>query len=102
MNLTHSAQTSHLIIHQLRDSPVVFPLLGSEVLIGRLDTVDISLDSTKVSRVHAKVIRDKQAYMVVDLESTFGTQVNKKPIDRHYLKDGDVIRIDTIELEYRE
>ena len=102
MNLNHSAQKSHLIIHHLKHSPVVFPLVGKEVLIGRLDTGDISLNSTKVSRVHAKVIRDKEAHMIVDLDSTLGTQVNQQPIGRHYLKDGDVIRIDTIELEYRE
>ena len=102
MNLIHSAEASHLVIHQLKHSPVFFPLLGSEVLIGRLDTVDISLDSAKVSRLHAKIVREEAAYMIVDLESTLGTLVNKNPIDRHYLKDGDVIRIATIELEYRE
>ena len=102
MHLIHSTETTHLVIHQLEHPPVFFPLLGNEVLIGRLDTVDISLDSAKVSRVHAKIVRKKAAYMIVDLESTVGTLVNKKPIDRHYLKDGDIIRIATIELEYRE
>lgn len=102
MHLTESPETAHLVIHQTKSSRVFFPLVRNEVLIGRLDTLDISLDSVKVSRVHAKIVREKAAYVIVDLESTLGTLVNKNPIDRHYLKDGDVIRIATIELEYRE
>ena len=46
-----------------------------------------------VSRYHAEVRRVQGGYELVDLDSTVGTSVNGKRIDRVILQPGDVISV---------
>ena len=94
--------SNRLIIRSGSAEDVVFPLIVDEVLIGRLDSVDLVIDQTSVSRVHAKVVREGSVCVVMDLRSTLGTRVNGVSIERHQLMDGDVIQIGKTSLEYRE
>jgi len=91
-----------LLLNQADGATVTFPLLVAEILIGRLDNVDLVLDDPAVSRVHAKIVRDERGYTLVDLESTTGTQVNGEYISRHVLCDGDIIEFASVRIEYRE
>lgn len=91
-----------LVINSAQAEDVVFPLIVDEVLIGRLDSVDLIIDETGVSRVHAKVVREKNLCVVMDLRSKTGTRVNGKQIERHELMDGDVIEIGKTSLKYCE
>lgn len=93
------------------EEPVTFPLLSPEILIGRLDSVDLVLEDPAVSRVHAKIVKEAGAWILVDLESSTGTLVNGEPIGalendsqgvRHELRSGDVIEIGSVRMEYRE
>ena len=93
---------NRLVISSPQADEVVFPLIVDEVLIGRLDSVDLVIDEVGVSRVHAKVVREKNLCVVMDLRSTTGTRVNGEVVDRHELMDGDVIAIGKTSLEYRE
>ena len=93
---------SKLMLTSANGAAVTFPLLGAEILIGRLDSVDLILDDPAVSRVHAKIVKDQGADVLVDLESSTGTAVNGEVIKRHILRDGDVIEIANSRLEYRE
>ena len=63
------------------------------IRIGRLDDCDLILDNPYVSRCHAEIVREGDAYSIRDLDSTSGTFVNDQRTQGHRLKDGDLIRL---------
>jgi pSer/pThr/pTyr-binding forkhead associated (FHA) protein len=74
--------------------------IGSVVTIGRLPDNTVIIENPAVSGHHARVIRDGDAVILEDLESTNGTFVNEKHVTRHTLKDGDVILVGKHKLLY--
>lgn len=75
--------------------------LDKEVMtIGRKDDNDICIDNLAVSGHHAKLLTLFDDSFLEDLDSTNGTLVNGKPIDKHPLHNGDVITIGKHELRY--
>jgi len=64
-----------------------------EITIGRSDANDIRIDNLGVSKHHARLLREKQAYLLEDLASTNGTFVNNQKITRVELQNNDVITI---------
>jgi len=91
-----------LMIQQSVRKKLVYPLISNEVLIGRLDFLDLVIDDPEVSRVHAKMVFDEPRWILYDLESKGGTEVNGEPVCSHDLSDGDIISIGSTRLEYRE
>ncbi|MBI2169868.1 MAG: DUF3662 domain-containing protein [Actinobacteria bacterium] len=72
-------------------------LAGQTLLIGRVDECGVKLDDTKVSRRHAEIRPGADAYRLIDLGSTNGTEVNGRSVTDHELQDGDRIRVgDTV------
>ena len=65
----------------------------SEITIGRDPENDIQIDSLAVSRVHARIIRGSNYYLIEDLNSTNSTFVNGKKISKKYLMENDEITI---------
>lgn len=66
------------------------------VHIGRDPTSDVPLDDKLVSRKHARIWREGQAYFLEDLDSTQGTLLNDKkvkPGDAQLLRNGDVLKL---------
>ena len=62
--------------------------------IGRSEECDISFpDDGSLSRVHARLDRDGDDWMLVDLGSTNGTFVNGERINEVRLQPGDVIEL---------
>ena len=94
--------SNRLVISSTATDDVVFPLIVDEVLIGRLDSVDLVIDESGVSRVHAKVVREGSLCVVMDLRSKTGTRVNGHLVERHELSNGDVIEIGKTSLKYCE
>jgi ABC transport system ATP-binding/permease protein len=70
-----------------------FPLVASEVLIGRRADSDVVLENQHVSRHHAKLLKTADGYLIKDLESTYGTFVNESRIKTQLLKHGDTISL---------
>jgi len=65
-----------------------------EMYIGRHADCDIVLDDRKVSRQHARIVRDQRGYTLTDLKSKNGTFVNGEPISgERRLEDGDDVQI---------
>lgn len=65
---------------------------GSGIRIGRETTMcEIVLENPKVSRLHAEVVEVEGRVLLIDRNSSNGTYVNDRRIDRHYLHDGDII-----------
>lgn len=82
------------------DSPERTPLQSLPFTIGRIDTADLQIDSTRVSREHAVIIKEGDEYRVRDLGSTNGTFVNGQRIQECTLNDGDVLIIADSEFTY--
>ena len=68
-------------------------LRGARTTIGRSSDCDVVLADPNVSRRHAEVRREGDAYIVVDLGSTNGTEVNGQRVDETSLMHGDVIGV---------
>ena len=64
-----------------------------EIIIGRDLGNDVQIDNIAVSREHAKIIRGPNYYLIEDLNSTNGTFVNGKKINKKYLMENDEISI---------
>ena len=64
-----------------------------EIIIGRDSGNDIQIDNEAVSREHARIIRGSNYYLIEDLNSTNGTFVNGKMINKKFLKEEDEILI---------
>ena len=69
-----------------------FPL-GKRTLLGRSKDADIAVTGDGVSRLHAVILEDQYGYLLEDIQSSNGTFVNGRPVDRVRLHDGDEIRI---------
>jgi hypothetical protein len=79
-----------------------WPLSKESVILGRLDTCDVVIGDSGVSRRHAEIRREGDEWVVVDLGSTNGTEVNGKRLNRHRLTHGDRIIIGETTLEFRK
>ena len=64
-----------------------------EIIIGRDSGNDIQIDNIAVSREHARIIRGPNYYLIEDLNSSNGTFVNGKIINKKFLKAEDEILI---------
>jgi EAL domain-containing protein (putative c-di-GMP-specific phosphodiesterase class I) len=73
--------------------PSCIPLERFPFTIGRKETVDLQIDSSRVSREHAQIIKENGAFRIVDLKSTNGTFVNGAKIRNSPLCDGDMFAI---------
>ncbi len=78
-----------------------FPLSGQELSIGRAEQSDITLADPGVSRNHARVVREGDDFIVEDLRSTNGTEVNGQLVRRRRLADGDVVKLASSTLQFR-
>jgi hypothetical protein len=75
----------------------VFPLLDSELLVGRAPECTISIPDGSVSSKHARVTRSPEGFILEDLRSRNGTFVNGEKVDKpRLLADGDVVRFGKI------
>jgi Protein of unknown function (DUF3662)/FHA domain len=78
-----------------------WPLAAPELTIGRAEQSDIPLADPGVSRNHARVVREGDDFIVEDLRSTNGTEVNGQPIRRRRLANGDLLKLASSTLQFR-
>lgn len=72
-----------------------------QIYLGRKVTNDFVLDDESASRVHAYISYERHRHILYDAGSLNGTHVNKTPISRRELKDGDKITIGRTTLTYK-
>jgi pSer/pThr/pTyr-binding forkhead associated (FHA) protein len=71
-----------------------YSLDAAVVTIGRSRSNDISLDDARVSRHHARIVRDGAGYLLEDLNSRNGTRVDDRPVrDSCALANGALLQI---------
>ena len=106
LNLSYQKETYQLLDQEsIRLGPyvIVFDLakketwflypLEDECLIGRDDSCDICILSSKVSKKHCRLVQNEDLFVIHDLNSTNGIFVNRKRIKEKTLQGGDEIII---------
>lgn len=76
------------------------PINKTVTTIGRQLENDIAFHEEFVSRFHAEIVLEDSNYVLYDKQSTSGTFVNGKKIDRCVLNSGDVISLANIFLMF--
>ncbi|MBI5480819.1 MAG: FHA domain-containing protein [Deltaproteobacteria bacterium] len=79
---------------------LVFPLDKAAVVIGRTEENDIIINHRSVSRHHAKIVREKTRYTVVDLQSANGVRVNGEEYGKVELRRGDLIDLGHVRMRF--
>ena len=86
-----------------RQSGRTYTGVAPSFVIGReRSQADVVLHDPNVSRRHAELSFDGRSWHIIDLHSTNGTLVNDIDIDECILRDGDLITIGLVNLEFRE
>jgi PAS domain S-box-containing protein len=77
-------------------------LKGPQTLLGRHSSCDVVLSAGKVSRQHARIVREEDNFFLEDLRSRNGTFVNGRRVEsRTVLHDGDRIELADCLLAFR-
>jgi pSer/pThr/pTyr-binding forkhead associated (FHA) protein len=85
--LVLNPEGSDLLTHELR---------GDFVFIGRAPSNHIVVDDPAVSAQHALLLRVRDSYWLMDLNSTNGTQINGVVVTDAAVKDGDKVRFGSV------
>jgi len=70
-----------------------FKTAGLRTLIGRSPDCHVFLDDVTVSRKHAEIVRESDAYVIRDLGSLNGTFVNRHRIENVELQVDDEVQV---------
>jgi pSer/pThr/pTyr-binding forkhead associated (FHA) protein len=74
----------------------MIPLTKPLTTLGRQIGNDIVFQEEFLSRFHAEIVHEKDKYILIDKDSTSGTFVNGRKIDRCVLNSGDLISMANI------
>ena len=79
--------------------PVTFRVAaGSIKTLGRAPRADFVVDAALVSRLHCRLEVTEHRIDVVDLDSTNGTFVNGKRVERGHIESGDLLQVGRLSL----
>jgi pSer/pThr/pTyr-binding forkhead associated (FHA) protein len=69
--------------------------------LGRADDNQVMIESSKVSRHHARLLRKGDIFILRDLDSTNGTWLHERQVDEVILRDGDALRLGNARIVYK-
>jgi pSer/pThr/pTyr-binding forkhead associated (FHA) protein len=78
----------------------VVPLFKKKTTLGRNLENDLVFHEALLSREHAEITLEGNDYVLYDKESTGGTYVNGRKIDRCLLNSGDLIALANIQIMF--
>ena len=91
------------VLMSLDDSlPGRYPLSDGIVTVGSSSDSDIQIQSHFISRHHAQFVNTHKGCVVGDLNSTNGTYVNSRRINKRLLRVGDVVMFGKHRFRYEE
>ena len=76
------------------------PITSRSFVIGRSRECDLRVTDGNASRRHAEIVQEGSVYVLVDLGSTNGTELNGRRVTRQELADGDRITIGATDLVF--
>src|SRR4029453_1567602 len=71
----------------------VFSIETLPMVIGRETAATLCIADASVSRRHSQIDKDKDDFVILDLDSLNGTFINDVPVRRRPLQHGDRVRI---------
>ncbi len=80
-----------------------FVLDDAVITLGRDKACQVVLAQQAVSRNHARILQEGTLFFLEDLGSSYGTQINGKPVpkgEKRLLRNGDVIAIATYDVRF--
>jgi EAL domain-containing protein (putative c-di-GMP-specific phosphodiesterase class I) len=80
--------------------PELIELADFPFTLGRNESCDFQILSSRVSREHAEIVRSGASFRLRDLKSTNGTFLNGQRIDEVSLNDGDLVVIADVEFTF--
>jgi pSer/pThr/pTyr-binding forkhead associated (FHA) protein len=100
LNMSEADFTNKLSSHQrgvyLIVNKQIIPLTKKVTTFGRQLENDLVFHEDFLSRFHAEIVYEDDTYVLCDKESTSGTFVNGRKIDRCVLNSGDLISLANI------
>lgn len=78
----------------------MIPIVKKVTTLGRQLENDIAFHEEFVSRFHAEIVLENSNYVLYDKQSTSGTFVNGRKVDRCVLNSGDLISLANILLMF--
>jgi len=78
----------------------ITPLSKAVTRLGRQLDNDIAFQEESISRIHAEIRYEDGQYVLYDLQSTSGTYVNNRRIERCVLNSGDLIALANIQIMF--
>ncbi len=85
-----------IVVSKTKNTTERIDLTSARITIGRADTNDIVLEDQTVSRNHAVLESNNGRLWLFDLDSTNGTFVNNRLVERQtHVNSGDVLAIGT-------
>lgn len=78
------------------------PLTGGKVRLGRGADNDVVLSDVSVSRYHAEIRRESDGWVLHDMKSTNGVEVNGVPVERAVLQAGDRLSVGSFAMTVEE
>jgi DNA-binding winged helix-turn-helix (wHTH) protein len=96
-----SASAGATIVARLLHEGTTIPLLAGVHVIGRDEGCAVCLNSSTVSRAHARLLASADATKIEDLDSKNGTRVNGSTIcGSILLRNGDQIQVGSVPLTF--
>ncbi|MEO1201561.1 MAG: FHA domain-containing protein [Pseudomonadota bacterium] len=93
---------ARLLVGNIDDRELRFPLFKDRLTIGRTRDNDIQIKAPYMSRKHAVVYSDGNATRIIDWDSKNGVFVNSMRVTEHFLEHGDIVSIGEAEFRYEE
>ena len=84
-----AAAAGRTIVLLAGDAEEIGRVQKDRFLIGRGKHCDLVINSGKVSREHAAIVREGDAWFIEDLGSSNGTWFEKRRLTRRQIQDGD-------------
>ncbi len=88
-SLPASCSTDDQVLYIVVKNGALEKITKDRYLIGRGKHCDLVINSGKVSREHAAIVKDDGEYFLEDLDSSNGTWFNKQRIKRRKIENGD-------------
>ncbi len=87
----------------VRGTALVYGLAdGASVTVGRVAQCEIHIDDQAVSRRHCTLTVRGSELLIADLDSANGTFLNERPVKSGAARPGDLIRVGSTILEFRD
>jgi pSer/pThr/pTyr-binding forkhead associated (FHA) protein len=96
-----AGRPTRLVVKRGPTAGTAFVVTESVTTIGRHRDCDIFLDDGTVSRYHAELRWQGGRYVIADTGSLNGTYLNRRPVDRVALTDGDELWIGKFRFIFR-